>query len=62
MIQLILTYIIISMSVFYVLFKVYDFFFIKKASCQCGSGSCGIKAEILKNMKNKPSLSQLKKI
>jgi hypothetical protein len=54
MIQLILTYIIVAAAVFYVLFNAYEFFFVKKTKCAC-SGSCGLKSEILENLKNKPN-------
>ncbi len=52
MIQLYLTYIIISGAFLISFYRLYEFIFKKKSTCSCSRG-CSLKADIVKNIKSK---------
>ena len=58
MIQLYITYLIVVGAFSIAFYSLYEFLFKKKTSCSC-MGGCSLKADIVKNIKNKPRVNKL---
>ena len=51
MIQLYITYLLVTVAFSIAFYRLYEFVFKKKTSCSC-MGGCSLKADIIKNVKS----------